>query len=37
VDAIHPGYGFFGENADFARKAEKNNIIFIGPKSKPYI
>ena len=34
VDAIHPGYGFLSENADFAELAEKNNIIFIGPKSK---
>ncbi|MFV5691803.1 acetyl-CoA carboxylase biotin carboxylase subunit [Flavobacterium sp. LT1R49] len=34
VDAIHPGYGFLSENADFAEEAEKNNIIFIGPKSK---
>ena len=34
VDAIHPGYGFLSENADFAEKAEKNGIIFIGPKSK---
>ncbi|MEZ7499749.1 acetyl-CoA carboxylase biotin carboxylase subunit [Flavobacterium sp. Arc3] len=34
VDAIHPGYGFLSENADFAEKAEQNNIIFIGPKSK---
>jgi propionyl-CoA carboxylase alpha chain len=34
VDAIHPGYGFLSENAEFAEKAEKNNIIFIGPKSK---
>ncbi|WP_413997685.1 acetyl-CoA carboxylase biotin carboxylase subunit [Flavobacterium sp. W1B] len=34
VDAIHPGYGFLSENADFAEKAEGNNIIFIGPKSK---
>jgi acetyl-CoA carboxylase biotin carboxylase subunit len=34
VDAIHPGYGFLSENADFAENAEKNNIIFIGPKSK---
>jgi acetyl-CoA carboxylase biotin carboxylase subunit len=34
VDAIHPGYGFLSENADFAEKVEKNNIIFIGPKSK---
>ena len=34
VDAIHPGYGFLSENSDFAEEAEKNNIIFIGPKSK---
>ncbi len=34
VDAIHPGYGFLSENADFAEEAEKNNIVFIGPKSK---
>ena len=34
VDAIHPGYGFLSENADFAEKAEENNITFIGPKSK---
>ncbi|PIA80366.1 acetyl-CoA carboxylase biotin carboxylase subunit [Gaetbulibacter sp. 4G1] len=34
VDAIHPGYGFLSENADFAELAEKNNIIFIGPRSK---
>ena len=34
ADAIHPGYGFLSENADFAEEAERNNIIFIGPKSK---
>lgn len=34
VDAIHPGYGFLSENADFAEMVEKNNIIFIGPKSR---
>ena len=34
VDAIHPGYGFLSENADFAEECEKNHIIFIGPKSK---
>jgi len=34
VDGIHPGYGFLSENADFAEKVEKNNIVFIGPKAK---
>ncbi|WP_276390123.1 acetyl-CoA carboxylase biotin carboxylase subunit [Eudoraea chungangensis] len=33
VDGIHPGYGFLSENADFAEEVEKNNIVFIGPKS----
>ncbi|AMC11899.1 biotin carboxylase [Lutibacter profundi] len=34
VDAIHPGYGFLSENANFAELCEKNDILFIGPKSK---
>lgn len=33
-DAIHPGYGFLSENADFARKCEENQITFIGPSAE---
>jgi acetyl-CoA carboxylase biotin carboxylase subunit len=33
VDAIHPGYGFLSENAEFAEQCESCNITFIGPKS----
>jgi propionyl-CoA carboxylase alpha chain len=34
ADAIHPGYGFLSENAEFSQDCELNNIIFIGPKPK---
>lgn len=34
ADAIHPGYGFFSENASFIEEVEKSGITFIGPSSK---
>jgi len=34
IDAIHPGYGFLSENAEFATGCEKAGIVFIGPSPK---
>lgn len=34
ADAIHPGFGFLSENADFVRLCEKNGLTFIGPKAE---
>ena len=37
AEAVHPGYGFLSENDAFAKALEKNNIVFIGPKSKAIV
>ena len=34
ADAIHPGFGFLSENADFVEQVTQSDFIFVGPKAE---
>ena len=37
IQAVHPGYGFLSENAEFAETLAKEGVVFIGPPSSAIV